>query len=204
MIFPATETTRAITKLDMVEYVVKMADPLLGALRDRPTTLERWPNGVQPGMHVGRGKDAAGFYQKHLPRSVPDYVQGVEITFPSGRTAIELCPTEPAVLAWCMQMGTITFHPWPVRRTQNPDSLDKPDELRIDLDPQPGIPFGETVRVALKAGNLLNALGMTGFCKTSGGRGVHIYVPITLTGASTTYAMPRSHSAGNSSNAMTG
>lgn len=146
IVFPETDITPAITKLELVNYLVEVGEPLLRALHLRPTTLERWPNGVHPGMRLGRGTDDGGFYQKHMMRAAPDYVDGVEVTFPSGRTAREVCPTEPAVLAWCAQMGTVTFHPWPVRRTDDPSSLDRPDELRIDLDPQPGIPFNEVVR----------------------------------------------------------
>ncbi|WP_457214081.1 DNA polymerase domain-containing protein [Mycobacteroides abscessus] len=174
VVFPETDHSPAVSKLDLVEYMVAMSEPLMGVLRDRPTSLERWPNGVHPGMKLGRGADDGGFYQKHMMRAAPDYVEGVQVTFPSGRTATELCPTEPAVLAWCAQMGTITFHPWPVRR----GSVDNPDELRIDLDPQPGIPFAEIVRVALIARDLLAEFGLTGYCKTSGGRGIHIFVPI--------------------------
>ena len=111
-------------------------------------------------------------------RAAPSYVDGVEVTFPSGRTARELCPTEPAVLAWCAPMGSITFHPWPVRRTNDPSFLDKQDELRIDLDPQLGTTFLDVVRVALAARDLLNEFGMTGYCKTSGDRGVHVLVRI--------------------------
>jgi DNA ligase D-like protein (predicted polymerase) len=175
IVFPATDITPAITKLDLVEYMIAVGEPLLRVLIQRPTTLERWPNGVHPGMHLGRGADDGGFYQKRMIRAAPDYVEGVEITFPSGRTAREVCPTEPAVLAWCAQMGTITFHPWPVRRTD----VDKPDELRIDLDPEPGTTFSDVVRVAFAARDLLNEFGMTGYCKTSGGRGVHVFVRIS-------------------------
>lgn len=178
VVFPATDITPAITKLELVKYTIAVSEPLLRVLLQRPTTLERWPNGVHPGMQLGRGADDGGFYQKRMIRHAPDYAEGVEIAFPSGRTATELCPTEPAVLAWCVQMGTITFHPWPVRRTEDPDSVDKPDELRIDLDPQPGIEFREVVRVALAARDLLSEFGMTSFCKTSGGRGVHVFVRI--------------------------
>jgi len=178
VVFPATDMTPDVTKIDFVTYVVAVAEPLLRVLQQRPTTLERWPNGVHPGMKLGRGADDGGFYQKRMIRHAPEYVDGVEITFPSGRTATEICPTEPSVLAWCAQMGTITFHPWPVRRTDDPGSVDRPDELRIDLDPQPGIPFTEVVRVALAARDLLSEVGMTGYCKTSGGRGVHVYVRI--------------------------
>lgn len=179
VVFPATDTTPAITKLDLVQYTAAVQEPLLRVLLQRPTTLERWPNGVHPGMKLGRGADDGGFYQKRMIRAAPDYVDGVDITFPSGRRATEVCPTEPAVLAWCVQMGTITFHPWPVRRTDDPTSVDKPDELRIDLDPQPGNTFRDVVRVALGARELLNDLGITGYCKTSGGRGVHVFVRIT-------------------------
>jgi DNA ligase D-like protein (predicted polymerase) len=178
IVFPATDVTPAITKLELVKYTIAVGEPLLHVLLQRPTTLERWPNGVHPGMQLGRGADDGGFYQKRMIRAAPDYVDGVEITFPSGRIAREVCPTEPAVLAWCAQMGTITFHPWPVRRTDDPSSLDKPDELRIDLDPEPGTTFRDVVRVALAARDLLNELGMTGYCKTSGGRGVHVFVRI--------------------------
>ncbi|MCG7594577.1 DNA polymerase domain-containing protein [Mycobacterium sp. PSTR-4-N] len=178
VVFPSTDITPAITKLDLVNYTLAVSEPLLRVLRQRPTTLERWPNGVHPGMHLGRGADDGGFYQKRMIRHAPDYVDGVEITFPSGRTATELCPTETAVLAWCAQMGTITFHPWPVRRTDDPTSVDKPDELRIDLDPEPGTTFRDVVRVALTARDLLGEFGITGYCKTSGGRGVHVFARI--------------------------
>lgn len=179
IVFPATDITPAITKLSLVEYVIAVGDPLLQVLLRRPTTLERWPNGVHPGMRLGRGiADGGGFYQKHMMRATPSYVDGVEVTFPSGRIATELCPTELAALVWCIQMGTITFHPWPVRRTNDPSSVDKPDELRIDLDPQPETTFADVVRVALATRDLLKELGMTGYCKTSGGRGVHVFVRI--------------------------
>lgn len=177
-IFPATDMTPAITKLELVNYLLTVSDPLLRVLLRRPTTLERWPTGVHPGMQLGRGTDDGGFYQKRMIRGAPDYVDSVEITFPSGRTAREVCPTEPAVLAWCAQMGTITFHPWPVRRTDDPGSVDRPDELRIDLDPEPGTTFRDVVRVALAARDLLGEFGMTGYCKTSGGRGLHVFVRI--------------------------
>jgi DNA ligase D-like protein (predicted polymerase) len=119
-------------------------------------------------------KDADAFYQKRVPKGAPDYLESVQITFPSGRTAEEICPTEIAVPVWCAHMGTLTFHPWPVRRSD----VDRPDELRIDLDPQPGTTFGDAVRVAGVARELLTDLGITGFVKTSGNRGVHIYVRI--------------------------
>jgi DNA ligase D-like protein (predicted polymerase) len=101
-------------------------------------------------------------------------VQTARIEFPSGRHADEVCPTEVAVVGWAAQMGTLTFHPWPVRS----DDVDHPDELRLDLDPQPGTDFADAVRVAGEARVLLEELGYTAFPKTSGGRGVHIYVRI--------------------------
>src|ERR687892_553311 len=103
-----------------------------------------------------------------------DYVKTARIQFPSGRHADEICPSEIAVVGWAAQMGTITFHPWPVRE----DDVDHPDELRLDLDPQPGTDFADAVRVAAEARVLLHDLGYTGFPKTSGGRGVHIYIRI--------------------------
>jgi DNA ligase D len=176
VIFPATDHTRAITKLDIVEYYVAVADGIMRALCRRPTTLERWPKGVYPGIVLSTRERGGGdaFYQKRIPRGAPEYVQTARIQFPSGRYADEVCPTEIAVVGWAAQMGTITFHPWPVRR----EDVDHPDELRIDLDPQPGTDFADAVRVAVEARVLLDELGYTGFPKTSGGRGVHIYVRI--------------------------
>jgi DNA ligase D len=176
VIFPPTERTRAITKLDIVEYYVAVDDGIMRALERRPTTLERWPKGVHPGIVLSTREKGGGdaFFQKRIPRGAPDYVQTARIEFPSGRHADEICPTELAVVAWAAQMGTITFHPWPVRH----DDVDHPDELRIDLDPQPGTDFDDAVRVAAEARVLLGDLGLTGFPKTSGGRGVHIYVRI--------------------------
>jgi DNA ligase D len=177
VIFPATERTAEVTKLDVVNYYLAVADGILRALHRRPTTLERWPKGVHPGMVMAtreNPREGDAFYQKRVPKGAPDYVETAEIAFPSGRTADEICPTEIAVVAWCAQMGTITFHPWPVRSAD----VDHPDELRLDLDPQPGTDFADAARVARTARELLSDLGYTGFPKTSGGRGIHIYVRI--------------------------
>jgi DNA ligase D len=176
VIFPATERTPEITKLQIVEYYLSVEDGIMRALRQRPTTLERWPKGVHPGMVISTREWSGGdaFFQKRVPKGAPDYLQTARIEFPSGRTADEICPTEIAVVAWCAQMGTITFHPWPVRS----DDVDHPDEMRIDLDPQPGTDFADAVRVASTARELLGELGYAGFPKTSGGRGIHIYVRI--------------------------
>ena len=176
VIFPMTERSGAVTKLDIVKYYLAVGDGIMRALERRPTTLERWPKGVHPGIVVSTREKGGGdaFFQKRIPKGAPDYVQTARIQFPSGRHADEICPTEVAVVAWAAQMGTITFHPWPVRS----DDVDHPDELRIDLDPQPGRDFADAVRVAAEARGLLDELGYAGFPKTSGGRGVHIYVRI--------------------------
>jgi DNA ligase D len=176
VIFPQSGRSGPITKLAIAEYYLAVGDGILRALNRRPTTLERWPKGVHPGIVVSTREKGGGdaFFQKRIPRGAPDFVQTARIEFPSGRHADEICPTEIAVVAWAAQMGTITFHPWPVRR----EDVDHPDELRLDLDPQPGKDFDDAVRVAAEARSLLGDLGYTGFPKTSGGRGVHIYVRI--------------------------
>jgi DNA ligase D-like protein (predicted polymerase) len=177
VIYPATDRTPEVTKVMVAEYFAAVGDGLMRALRDRPTALERWPAGVQPGISLATGRPgekADAFYQKRVPKGAPDYLESVQVTFPSGRTADEICPTEIAVPVWCAQMGALTFHPWPVRR----HDVDRPDELRIDLDPQPGTGFTDAVRVAGVARELLEELGLVGFAKTSGNRGVHVYVRI--------------------------
>lgn len=182
VIYEATERTPEVTKLMVAEYFASVEDGLMRALRERPTALERWTSGVRPGMKLATGpqdKDADAFYQKRVPKGAPEYVETVQVTFPSGRTAEEICPTEIAVPVWCAHMGTLVFHPWPVRRATGSDSWqDHPDELRIDLDPQPGTTFSDAVRVAGVARELLDELGIVGYPKTSGNRGVHIYVRI--------------------------
>ena len=176
VIFPATERTAEITKLQVVEYYVAVAPGIMRALDHRPTTLERWPKGVHEGIVLSTREKGGGdaFFQKRVPQGAPPYVETCRIQFPSGRHADEVCPHEVAVVAWAAQMGTITFHPWPVRS----DDVDHPDELRIDLDPQPGTDFDDAVRIAAGARALLADLGYAGFPKTSGGRGIHIYVRI--------------------------
>lgn len=153
------------TKKDVFEYYLAVGDGIMRALRSRPTTLQRFPEGIEGEM----------FFQKRVPaRGVPPWVETAEIKFPSGRTADELCPADLAHVAWAAQMGTVVFHPWPVRA----DDVDRPDEMRIDLDPQPGTDFADAVTVAGEVRALLDELGATGFPKTSGGRGVHVYLRI--------------------------
>jgi DNA ligase D len=176
VIYEATGSSPAVTKLEVVEYYLAVEGGIMRALHDRPTTLERWPKGVREGVTLATrtGEHGDAFFQKRVPKGAPDFLETATIEFPSGRTAEEICPTEVAVPAWAAQMGTITFHPWPVRRAD----VDHPDELRIDLDPQPGTAFADAVRVAGEARSLFEELGMRGFPKTSGNRGVHVYVRI--------------------------
>jgi DNA ligase D-like protein (predicted polymerase) len=176
LIYPATDSTPEVTKLQVAEYYVSVADGIMRALGDRPTALERWTSGVHPGIKLatGRGDKSDAFYSKRVPKGAPSYIETTRVTFPSGRTADEVCGANLATIAWCAQMGTITFHPWPTRSGDN----DHPDELRIDLDPQPGTSFTDAVRVAGVARELLEELGLTGYPKTSGNRGVHVYVRI--------------------------
>jgi DNA ligase D len=175
-IFPATDRSPAATKGDVARYYAAVGDGIMRATWLRPTTLERWPKGVFEGAVLSTRQDNRGdaFYQKRIPKGAPEWVETARIQFPSGRHADEVCPTEPAVIAWAAQMGTITFHPWPVRRAD----VEHPDELRIDLDPQPGTDFADAAFVAGEARGLLEELGMVGFPKTSGGRGLHLYVRI--------------------------
>jgi len=155
---------RGISKRQVVEYYLAVCEPLLRVLVQRPVTLKRFVDGVT----------GEAFYAKRVPRGAPAWVDSVEITFPSGRTAREVCPTEPAVLVWAANLGTFDFHPWPVRRPR----VDHPDELRVDLDPQPGTGFADAVVVAGVLREVLAAVGLVGYPKTSGGRGIHVLVRI--------------------------
>jgi DNA ligase D len=156
---------RGYTKRDIFEYYLAVGDGIMRALRERPTTLQRFPMGI----------DGEMFFQKRVPtRGLPSWVRSAEIRFPSGRSAEELCPADLAHVAWAAQMGTVVFHAWPVRAA-HPDN---PDELRLDLDPQPGTDFADAVHAAGVAREVLAELGINGYPKTSGGRGVHVYVRI--------------------------
>ncbi|WP_067186553.1 non-homologous end-joining DNA ligase [Microtetraspora niveoalba] len=147
------------TKRDLVEYYVSVGDGVLRALLDRPTHLKRHPDGVE----------TEAIYQKRMPRH-PDWIETVTVRFPSGRTADTFRPTEIAAVAWCANLGTIDFHPWPVRAAD----VDHPDELRVDIDPQPGTGFDEARKVAFVVREVLDELGVRAFPKTSGSRGIHI------------------------------
>ncbi|QKW14923.1 DNA polymerase domain-containing protein [Verrucosispora sp. NA02020] len=167
---------RGLTKLDVVRYFLAVGDGILRALKDRPTMLERWPRGVFEGATIATRQDNRGdaFYQKRVPAGAPDWVGTAHITFPSGRSADEVAPGELAVVIWAVNLGTLRFHPWPVNRAD----VERPDQLRIDLDPLPGVGFDQVVPVAHEVRGFLDELGLTGFPKTTGGRGLHVYVPI--------------------------
>jgi DNA ligase D len=152
------------TKLDLANYYLQIADAACNHLRERPTTLKRFVDG------------AAGkfFFQKRVPKGAPEWLQTAVVHFPSGRSAEELVANDAAHLLWAVNLGVIDFNPWPVRRAD----LDHPDELRIDLDPTPGIPFADVRTVAGLVRELLEEHGLTGFPKTSGSRGIHINVRI--------------------------
>ncbi len=163
-----------LTKLDLASYVLSVGPGLLRALNGRPTTMERWPDGVHGGVKLATRKDPKGdaFYQKRAPKSRPDFVDTATITFPSGRTAEAVTPRNLATLVWMVNLGTLRFHAWPVTA---PDT-DAVDQLRLDLDPQPGNTFAHVVRAAHALRSVLGELGMTAFVKTSGGQGLHVYV----------------------------
>lgn len=155
------------TKLDLANYYVAVADGVLRGCRDRPTTMYRWPNGVD-------APDDA-FYQKRLPdKGRPPWLESVVVRFPSGRQADMLVIADLAHLLWAVNMGCIDLNPWPVRR----NDVDHPDELRVDLDPTPGIEFDDARKVAMIAKEVLEEHGLRGWPKTSGKRGIHIYVRI--------------------------
>ena len=153
-------------KLDLVQYYAAMADIALSPVRGRPTYLQRYPDGIT-------GEEV---YQKRLPQKSPDWLGRTTVTFPGGRTATALLPEHPADLIWAAQYGTITLHPWPAMASD----LEHPDLMRIDLDPQEGTDFSDAVWVAIELLQpMFEELEVVGFPKTSGGRGVHIDVPLT-------------------------
>ena len=153
-----------ITKLDLVNYYVECEDAVVRGLRERPTVLKRWVDGVS----------GEPFFQKRVPDTAPDWLQTATVTFPSGRHARELVANDAAHLVWGVNLGVVDWNPWPVRRSD----LDHPDELRVDLDPGPGVEFAEVRAVALTAGDVLSEHGLRGFPKTSGSRGIHIYARV--------------------------
>ena len=153
------------TKLDVVQYYISIGDGIVNALRERPCMLHRFPTGVA-GQRI---------HQKRVPGGAPPWLGTVRLHFPRyGQHADELCVTELAEVIWAVQMSTVEFHPWNSRRADT----EKPDEWRIDLDPMPECPFSTIRRVAGVVHEVLDELGATGWPKTSGGRGLHVYVRI--------------------------
>jgi DNA ligase D len=157
-------SARGETKLDLVRYYVAVGAGALRGVYERPTVLKRYPNGAEGEF----------FYQKRVPARRPEWLQTVTVSFPSGRQAEELCPVDVAHIVWAVNLGCLDLNPWPVRRAD----VDHPDELRIDLDPQPEVPFQQVRQVAMAVGELLEEHGLHGFPKTSGSRGIHVNVPI--------------------------
>ncbi|WP_158863121.1 non-homologous end-joining DNA ligase [Leifsonia sp. AG29] len=153
-----------ITKLDLARYLIEVGDAFVRANGDRPVSLQRFPDGIE-------GEE---FFSKNPPRGVPDYVRSVMVVYPSKRTHPQLVIDEPAAAVWAAQMNTIVFHPWPSRA----EDSDNPDQLRIDLDPQPGTSFGDAVGPALELRSVLAEAGLDAFIKTSGNRGLHVFAPI--------------------------
>lgn len=164
--FPA----RGETKLDLARYYLSVGDGIVRALRERPCMMHRFPSGVSEGV-AGGGK----VHQKRIPNGAPPWLQTVRVDFPRyGRHADELCVTELASVLWAVQMSTVEFHPWNSRRADT----ERPDEWRIDLDPMPRCGFDTVRRVAHVVHGILDELGATGWPKTSGGNGLHVYVRI--------------------------
>src|SRR5690242_17533072 len=153
-----------LTKLDVVRYYLSIAPGAINGIRNRPIVLKRFVNGAEQ----------EPFYQKRAPDNHPDWLRTVTLSFPSGRTAEEIVVDDPAGLAWVVNLGCIELHPHAVRAA----NLDHPDELRIDLDPVPGVPWDSVRKVALESKALLEELGLRGWVKTSGSRGMHVYARI--------------------------
>ena len=152
------------TKIDLVRYFLAVADGALTGVRGRPMALKRFVDGAEK----------EPFFQKRAPDNTPDWIRTATLTFPSGRTADEIVVDEPAALAWIANLGCMDLNPHPVRA----DDLDHPDELRVDLDPVPGVGWSQIRDVAMVCKEALEAVGLVGWPKTSGSRGIHINVRI--------------------------
>jgi DNA ligase D len=158
--FPA----RGETKLDLARYYLAVGEGALRGVYERPTVLKRYPDGAT----------GEPFFQKRVPERRPDWIETVQVTFPSGRHADELCPVDVAHLVWAVNLGCLDLNPWPVRR----GDVEHPDELRVDLDPQPGVRWAAVRQVAALVHEVLAEHQLVGLLKTSGSRGLHINVRI--------------------------
>jgi DNA ligase D len=156
-----------ITKLDLARYIVAVGEAFVTANGDRPLSLQRFPAGI----------DGEQFFSKNPPKGAPDFVRSVPVIYPSARTHPQLVIDEPAAAVWAVQMNTVVFHPWPSRA----GNTDNPDQLRVDLDPQPGTDFDDAIPVAHELRAVLAEAGLTAFIKTSGNRGLHVFAPIEAT-----------------------
>ncbi|WP_223695002.1 non-homologous end-joining DNA ligase [Leifsonia poae] len=156
-----------ITKLDLANYLVAVGDAFVRANGDRPVSLQRFPGGI----------DGEQFFSKNPPRGAPEFVRSVMVVYPSARTHPQLVVDEPAAAVWAVQMNTVVFHPWPSRA----ENSDNPDQLRIDLDPQPGTDFDDAIPAAIELRAVLAEAGLDAFVKTSGNRGLHVFAPIEPT-----------------------
>jgi DNA ligase D len=156
-----------ITKLDLANYIVAVGDAFVAANGDRPVSLQRFPEGI----------DGEQFFSKNPPKGAPEYVRSVMVVYPSARSHPQLVIDEAAAAVWAVQMNTVVFHPWPSRA----EISDNPDQLRIDLDPQPGTDFDDAVPAALELRKVLAEVGLDAFIKTSGNRGLHVFAPIEPT-----------------------
>src|SRR6476646_10843928 len=161
---PYFSSQAKISKLELVRYYLSVAPGALAGIRDRPIVLKRFVHGAE----------GEAFYQKRAPEQRPDWLRTVTLSFPSGRTAEEIVVDDAAGLAWIVNLGCIELHPHPVRS----GDLDHPDELRIDLDPGPGVAWADVRRVAMEVKSLLEEVGLRGWPKTSGSRGMHVNVRI--------------------------
>ena len=156
-----------ITKLDLANYIIAVGSAFVTANGDRPVSLERFPGGV----------DGEQFFSKNPPKGAPDYVRAVTVTYPSARSHPQVVIDSPAAAVWAVQMNTVVFHPWASRA----ETSDFPDQLRIDLDPQPGTTFDDAIAAALELRTVLADAGLDAFIKTSGNRGLHVFAPIEPT-----------------------
>ena len=157
-------STRGETKLDLINYYLSVAEPFMAAMRGRPTMLQRFPDGAE----------GNSFYQKRVPAGTPDWVETTTVETPNGTPSNALVLADMAHLVWAVNLGCLGFHPWPYLAADPSNT----DELRIDLDPQPGVSFDDVRRSALAVRDVLGELGLTGFPKTTGNRGIHIYVRV--------------------------
>jgi DNA ligase D len=153
-----------LTKLDLAKYIVAVGDAFVAANGDRPISLQRFSENI----------DGEQFFSKNPPKGAPDFIRSVTVQYPSARAHPQLVIDEPAAAVWAVQMNTVVFHPWP----SHADNSYNPDQLRIDLDPQPGTDFDDAVPAALELRKVLDEVGLEAFIKTSGNRGLHVYAPI--------------------------